>query len=359
MGGRSKQLTLVLVLLMIISVPSFGQFEEPCGPCDIPCSRSEDQYFNIRLKGGRQDPPQRFVSIIRDSTVIAGESVQAFRLFWRDSSGCNDTVVQASHVDALVMGVTLGKVPPLYVPVLPVREYQLTQEPHVKASWFEIGPFVAYAGEDKSEARPEQIGIPTVYYGADFMVNPFGDMLGEHLSLGLGAGALFEGGRLRIPAVGQLRYTFTSTERKTGIRYDPSPCQFDCLNGEGEPVRVDSAYVKRPGPDSVDPTVVLLRENLAFRDTTAPYLFLEGGWIFDGGFEGSGADPSVNPDEYAQYLLGAGGGYPILPFLHVQLAYRYMRLNVRTPCENCNELFQVNTNLVHSALLRVVYHIDW
>ena len=349
----------VVLLIALHVVDAKAQFDEPCGPCGIPCGRTQDEYFTIRLKGGRPDPSTRFQSISRDSTVIAGETVQAYRLYWRDASGCKDTVIQAAHVEALVMGITLGKVPPLYVPVLPVREYQSITEPDARTSWAEIGPFLGYAGSDDSEERPEKIGINTFYFGADVMVAPFGSLLGDQLSLAVGAGILSEGGRLRVPAVGQLRFTFTSTDVKTSVRYDPSACQFQCAGESADTIKVDSAFQLRPGPDSVDPTVVLLREQIAERNDRAPYLFAEGGWIFDTGFEGSGAEPSVNPDDYAQFLLGGGGGFPILPWLHVQLAYRFMRLNVRTPCENCNELYQVNTNIVHSALLRVVYHIDW
>jgi hypothetical protein len=349
----------ILVLLFAGRLPVTAQFEEDCGPCGIPCGRLQDEYFSVRLKGGRTDPGRRFTGMVRDSTVIAGESVQAYRLFWRDADGCKDTVVQATHVDALVMGATLGKVPPMYVAVLPVREYQLRRDPTVKASWFEVGPYVGYAGSDESTESPQKIGINTLYFGADVMVSPFGTMLGEKLTLGLGAGLLSEGGRLRVPGVAQLRYTFTSTEVRTAIRYDPGPCQFQCQNDSAIVATVPAGFEPRPGPDSVDPSVVLLRERIAYRDTTAPYLFVEGGWIFDTGFEGSGAEPSVNPEDHAQYLLGGGGGLPILPFLHVQLAYRFMRLNLRTPCENCNDVYQVNTNLVHSVLLRVVYHMDW
>ena len=347
------------MLLLLAGTDAVLAQYDTCSPCPIPCARTQDDFFSLRLKGGRTDPPHRFIGITRDTTVVAGESVQGYRLFWVDDSGCRDTVVQAAHAEALVMGITLGKVPPMYVPVLPVREYAMVKEPTANYSWAEIGAFLAYAGSDESEERPEQIGIDNLYFGADVMVAPFGDLLGEHLSLGLGVGITSEGGRLRVPALAQLRYTFTSTSIKTAVRYEPDHCQFMCPGETADSVVVPDGYEQRPGPDSVDPSVVLLRERIAERDAFAPYLFLEGGWIFDTGFEGSGADPSENPEDYAQYLGGIGGGLPITDAIHVQLAYRFMRLNLRTPCENCPDLWQVNTNLVHSALLRVAYHIGW
>lgn len=330
-----------------------------CTPCAIPCARGADGYFTVRLKGGRQDPSQLFTSIRRDTLQLAGETVQAVRLFWSDSGNCRDTLIQANHVEALVMGLTLGKVPPLYVPVLPVREFVLMSEPKLRTSWAEIGGFAAYGGSDKSEERPEQIGFNSVYLGGDVVVAPFGSMLGDHLSLGLGAGLTFEGGRMRIPALGQLRWTFTSSEVRTGVRFEPDACTFSCVGVATDTAAVPDGYVQRPGPDSVDRAALLLRERVIVRNTFAPYVFVEGGLIFNGPFEGSGARPSENPENYGQYLFGLGAGIPIVGNLHAQLAYRYMRLNLRTPCENCPNLFLLNTNVVHSVLLRIAYHIGW
>ena len=50
---------------------------------------------------------------------------------------------------------------------------------------------------------------------------------------------------------------------------------------------------------------------------------------------------------------------PVIGNLHAQLAYRFQRLNLRTPCENCSDLFVLNTNVVHSVVLRVAYHLGW
>jgi len=325
----------------------------------IPCGRPQDNSFNVRLKGGRTDPGRQFVSIVRDTTYIAGELVQGCRVTYIENGKRKDTVVQTQHHDALVMGITLGKVPPLHVAVLPVREYQLDREPVVKTSFAEVSAFLGYAGDDESTESPEQIGINTFYYGGSILVAPFGQLLGDKLSLGIGASALMEGGRLRIPAYGHLRYTFTSTRIENSVQFVPSQCQFACAGQPVDTIQIDTAFKQRPGPDSVDPSAALIMKRIAVRDTLAPYVYLEGGLIFNGSFEGAGSEPSINPDEYGQYMAGAGVGIPIIPILHASLGYRFMRLNVRTPCENCDAVFQVNTNVVHSIMLRIALHFGW
>ncbi len=347
------------IIVFIIGQPFAMAQADSCLPCKIPCARPQDKSFSVRLTGGRTDPNRQFMSVVRDTTVVASETVQSVRLFFLDDGVCRDTSIQIDHIDAFVMGVTLGKVPPLYVPVKPVREYMKSTDPKADLNYFEVSGFLAYAGKDESTESPQQIGINYVYYGAGVLIAPFGSLLGDKISLGLGASGLFEGGRLRIPALGQLRYTFASTRVENSVRYIPSNCQFQCESSAVESVKLDSSYQKRPGPDEVDSSAVMVMERVAVRDSLAPFLYAEGGIIFDGGFEGSGSEPSVNPEDYSQYLLGAGAGIPIIPALNVSLGYRMMRLNLRTPCENCENIFQVNTNIVHSVLLRVALHLDW
>ena len=348
----------MIVLALLLALQQDIQ-QDTCAPCPIPCARSTDQAFTVRMTGGRLDPPQSFTSIQRDTLHIAGETVQAIRLFWHVDGECRDTLVQAHHVDALVMGRTLGKVPPLHVPILPVREYVRLEEPRTNSNWAELGVFAGYGGPDNSEERPTQIGFNSVYGGADAVVAPFGNLLGDHLSLGVGAGLTFEGGRMRIPVLGQLRWTFSSTETVTSVRFEPNACTFSCPGGVTDTVEVPAGYVQRSGADSVDRSAALFRERVIVADDFAPYVFAEGGLVFNGPFEGAGARPSENPDDYGQYVLGVGAGMPVIGNLHAQLAYRFQRLNLRTPCENCSDLFVLNTNVVHSVVLRVAYHLGW
>ena len=109
-----------------------------------------------------------------------------------------------------------------------------------------------------------------------------------------------------------------------------------------------------------DSTVYLVREKKMVSDGFRPFLFVEGGIILSAGFDGAGRNPSLNPDEYGEYFLGGGAGLPIADFLTISLAYRYLRLNLRTPCPTCppeltgnpDNFFIQNTNRAHSVLLK-------
>ena len=284
------------------------------------------------------------------------ELVQAYRLNYTANGKCKDTLVVAAYAESLVMGLTLGKTPPLYVPVRPVAEYVVTSEPHVPASFVEVGGLIAYGGADESVAP--QIGFGGVYFGGEALVAPFGTMLGQNLALALGGGVMIEGGRLRFPALGHLRYTFASTKIRQSARYIPDACQFSC-EPSADTIAAPEGAIRRPGPDSVDTKSILVHEKVVEPSEHAPYVFVEGGILFNSSFEGAGPDPSINPDDYGQWLAGGGLGIPVFPWLHAQLAYRFARLNLRTPCVNCVNVFQVNTNEVHAILLRVALHWGW
>lgn len=354
------------ILLLLVCAVFAKANTDTCTSCGIPCARPEDRTFTVRLSGDRKDPSMVFTHLSRTTATIAGQVLQAYRLGYTDTERkCRDTVILANDMGSLVMGVTLGKVPPLHVPIRPVSAYRLTSIIADPTSFAEIGAFAAYTGSDDSRANSQPIGINSLYYGADIVVAPFGDLLGYNVSLGLGVGATNEAARLRIPVLAQLRFSFSGTSTIVESKYIPDSCTFECSGRKISTPVIDSgitgegSYERLPGPDSVDSTTILLLSHRIVRDASAPYVFLEGGPIFDGGFEGAGAEPSENPSDWGQYLLGGGAGLPVVGGLHVQLAYRYMRLNLRTPCEQCNEVFQVNTNVVHSILLRALYHIGW
>ena len=354
------------IVLMLLCAVNAQANTDTCASCGIPCARPDDKSFTVRLSGDRKDPSMVFTHLSRTTATIAGQMVQGYRLGYTDTEGkCRDTVVLASDMGSLVMGITLGKVPPLYVPVKPVSAYRFTSIIADPTSFAEVGAYAAYAGSDDSKTNSRQIGINSLYYGADILVAPFGDLLGDNISLGLGVGTTIEATRLRIPVLAQLRYSFSGTSTIVETKYIPDSCTFEC-SGRNIPAPIidssksgEGSYEQLPGPASVDSTTILLLKHRIVRDASAPYVFFEGGPIFDGGFEGAGAEPSENPEDWGQYLLGGGAGLPLMGGLHVQVAYRYMRLNLRTPCAQCNAVFQVNTNVVHSILLRALYHIGW
>lgn len=355
-----RRLFSVLGIALTLSGGAAAQQATDCRSCAMPCLRRGEQSFTVEMQGGRPDPSQRFTGLRRDSAVVAGEHVQALRLQWLEGSVCRDTIIPTDHLAALVFGVTLGKVAPMAVPVHPVREYVRTTTPTLTTNFVEASVYAGYAGSDTS-SRPTGVGIDDLYYGAHVLVAPFGRMLGEHTTLALGAGVMRERDRLRIPVTGQLRFTFSKPQERTVTRYVPDACRFGCPDTPTDTVPAPSGadWVERPGPGVYDPSSIITRERVIDIDTLAPYLFVEGGLLFDTPFEGSGAHPSENPDDYGQFQLGGGVGLPLTSWLHASLAYRYLRLNVRTPCVDCGTVYQVNTTMAHSIMLQVALHWGW
>lgn len=346
------------VIVCLLAVGPVWATVDTCAPCVFPCKRSEQETFTIRLRGGRPDPAYAYSSVVRDTLHLGNEIFQALRFHRRVADSCSDTVIIASHVSDVVLGRTLGKVPPLYVPIHPVPEYQVTRIPDRPTSFLEIGPWVGYAGADSSVVP--RIGFNNAFGGIEALIAPFGSLLGEKLQLGIGGGALFEGGRMRIPLMAHLRYTFSTPSTQEAVAYVPGPCTFDCGRPQSAlSLPQDAERISLPGPEVVDSTAALIRTTEVVLPTFAPYLFAETAYVFNGNFEGRGREPSVNADEYGQYMMSMGVGIPVIWRIHAQLAYRYARLNLRTPCESCNELFIVNTNSVHAVMLRLVLHWGW
>lgn len=346
------------VIVSLLAVCPVWATVDTCAPCVFPCKRSEQETFTIRLRGGRPDPSHAYSSVLRDTLHLGNEIFQALRFHRRLADSCNDTLIIASHVSDVVLGRTLGKVPPLYVPIHPVPEYQVTRMPDRQTSFLEIGPWAGYAGADSSVVP--RIGFNNVFGGIEALIAPFGSLLGEKLQLGIGGGALFEGGRTRIPVMAQLRYTFSTPSTREAVTYVPGPCTFDC-GRQQIPLLLpqDAERIPLPGPDVVDSTAALIRTTEVVMPTIAPYLFAEGGYVFNGNFEGRGPEPSVNAEDYGQYMISVGVGIPVIWRIHAQMAYRYSRLNLRTPCESCSDLFVVNTNSVHAVMVRFVLHWGW
>lgn len=345
----------MFALLLLCSSSVRATPRDTCGACVVPCATQGDGSFTVRLTGGRTDPPHVFTHVIRDTARIGRQLRQAYRFSWLSNTGCRDTVILAEHAETIVMGLTLGKTPPLYVPIRPIAEYEVITEPRAALNFVELGGMLAYGGRDTSS---RQVGFASLYYGVEALVAPFGDLLGDRLALALGGGVFFERGRMRIPVMGHLRFSFTSTTITEQARFVPSACTFSCEQSS-DTISAPVGAVRRSGPDSVDRAAILVHERVATRDAFAPYIFAEGGPIFNGPFEGSGPRPSLNPEDYGQWFAGAGAGIGITPWLHAQLAYRYTRLNVRTPCEFCTDVFQVNTNAAHAVLLRIALHWGW
>ncbi len=268
---------------------------------------------------------------------------------------CADTTVPVRSIATFSFGsIGIGG-QTLALPVLPAWEFIRDDvSPKTPANFLEITGILGHSGKDESARK---IGISELYYGGEALVAPFGKMLGDDVALALGAGAFLENSRLRIPVMAHIRYTFLGSPHiEEHSEYVPNDCAFR-LPGQA-PLDYPSGYTELTGGER-DSTVHLLHEKKLVKESFRPFLFAEGGPIFDTGFEGSGADPSLNPDDYNEYFFGGGVGAPLFDVLTVSLGYRYMRLNLRTPCPACADKMILNTNIVHSILLKLGLRFDW
>lgn len=358
----------VLTTYVLCITVAFGQSpKQECFPCkgSLPCV----------------SPDGSFTAVLTDSTTIGncigmvrtmidgpvgGVAVQAVKFKIRTSAvACKDSVVPASRVASItVYSIGIGG-QPCAVPIRPLAEYISTEGARSSnINFVEINGLLGYGGTDTSTRA---VGFASMYFGAEVMVAPFGNLLGEKLQLAVGAGVIAEGGRLRIPALGQLRYTlFGGSSTVTTLRYVPDTCQF---NGSGRPLPSSSqgTLSMRDNYGERDSSAYVIQEDKLIYGSFRPYIYGEGGWIFNAGFAGAGATPSANSEDYAQFLLGVGMGLPITDLINVSLGYRYMRLNLRTPCPTCppdvtgqeDNFFVLNTNTVHSVLLKLGVHLPW
>ncbi len=346
-----------LVLFLIIAASEVHAAPaDSCRPCAIPCARPADTEFRVEDASGEVITKRVFVSAQRDTSVVNGRLRQSLRLTYLDGTVCRDTSIAISDIGALQLGLTLGKVPPVRVPVLPLREFERLQREDTKDSWLEIGPVLAYAGADESDTP--QIGFDNMLFGAEVLVAPFGDLLGERLSLALGATALSEAGRWRLGPMGHLRFSFSSWTTQRRSSFVPNACAFSC-DRTGDTLSPGPGFDQLYDLQRYDHRAYVAHETVNERGDFRPYLFVEGGMLFPTDFEGAGADPSINPDDYGEWFGGIGVGLPLWDVVSVSAQYRYLRLNLRTPCPDCDELYRVNTNNVHSVLLRIAYRLEW
>ncbi len=329
---------------------------DTCQTCPIPCARVGDTEFRVEDVSGEVITRRVFVSAQRDTALSNGRLRQALRLRYRDGAVCRDTSIAIADIGALQLGLTLGKVPPVRVPVLPLREYERQQREAVESSWLEVGPMVAYAGADESDTP--QIGFDDVFYGGEMLVAPFGNLLGEHLSLALGGSAFSEGGRWRVGPMGHLRFSFASWTSSRRSTFVPNACTFSCESA-ADTVTPGEEFEQLYDLQRYDPSAYVAHSSVNERDAFRPYLFVEGGLLYDTDFEGAGREPAVNPDDYGEWFAGLGVGVPLWEVISTSVQYRYARLNLRTPCPDCEDLYRVNTNNVHSIMLRIAYRMEW
>ncbi len=354
------RLTLVvLCALCVFSVLSTAQGNKNCRDCPPPSAcGTKDSVMKVTFRD--HTVLDDCISAIRTTIMILDRPEQAIKLTFLRKGACFDTTVAVESIESFnIVGLGLNGQPCNLV-VLPAREFVRSaappKEPH---SFLEVTGTVAYAGSDTS-AR--SIGSSTIVPGLEVDFAPFGAFLGDKLSLALQGGLMLESGRLRFPLGGQLRLSFSgATKVKTVSGYKPNPCSFNT----GSIVSPSSEdFTELPSQGERDSSSYFFLDKQLVVPTWRPFAFVEGGTFFNGGFDGAGKSPALNESDYGQYYLGGGIGTPLWSWATISLAYRYMQLNVRTPCPYCpppssEEFFVVNTAKVHSIMLKFGLRWDW
>jgi hypothetical protein len=336
------------VALILVAHVARGQ-EVPCVPCSVPCRTSlADTVFDIRTSDG--GILQNFRSVQRTIiTDFEGNKRQALHLFAYRDGKCIDTIVSAQAVRSVSTGGLGSMGSPLVLPVYPSRELWRTTSSVAPINFIEITPFVGYGGQDTSSRK---IGFPSVYEGLEVLAAPFGDMLGTNTVLAVGAELLMESSRIRIPAMAQLRYTFGGGQHLVdSAKYYPNSCALQCP-GASPAANPYPTYSETQGGGRKDSASFFVHEQVVAHSMLQPFVYGEAAYIFNTGFDGAGKDPSLNPEDYGQYFLGAGIGSPLFGHFTVSIGYRLMRLNLRTPCEACQNKFIVNTDVSNALLAK-------
>jgi hypothetical protein len=346
----------------------------PCAPCygKLPCTA--DTEFDVHLRDGTV--LRNYRSIVRD--LLPDRKTQAVHLHaWRNGH-CTDVLVPVDSVSSIVTGGLGPMSSPFVLSVYPAREFSHGGAADtVSANFVEITALGGYAGQDTSGRA---VGFKSFYEGAEALIAPFGTMLGDRMAFAFGGELLFEGGRMRIPAMGQLRYslvgnandepsdksvdyytdsaeyyndrpdsTLRSTVKTVGnVKYYENLWQFECP-GPLPPPKGGFHEINQTGRK--DSSVFLLHEKEQ-RGTFRPFVYIEGAYIFNGSFAGAGQNPSINPGDYGQYFFGGGIGTPFGGIFTASLGYRYMRLDLRTPCPTCVNQYIVNANISNSLMLK-------
>lgn len=333
---------------------------KPCRDCPLPAQCSgKDSVMKVTFRD--KVSLDNCISAVRTMIEVMGRPEQAIKLSFLRATTCFDTTVAVESVESFsVVGLGLNG-QPCTINVLPAREFVRTAEPpKVPLSFFEGCITASYAGSDKSQRA---IGSASLVPGVELLIAPFGKLFGETFALALGGGAFIENNRTRFPLMGQARITLAGSPTvEARGEYFPSPCTF---NGPPQLAPTSDGFAERPVSSERDSSVYYSLDKKLIVPDWRPFIFFEGGTILNSNFEGAGGEPSLNPDDYSQYFFGAGVGTPLFGWGTLSLAYRYMRLNVRTPCETCPpdaqnpEFYVVNTAEVNSIILKFGARITW
>lgn len=358
------RLAIAIAVLAVLAFTGLPGQESACRDCPLPGGRSDrDTIMNVRFHD-----LTTLYNVVSAQRVIArlfGQEQQGLRLQMIRNGVCVDTVVPANNVsEFMIGGLGIGG-QPLMVPVGPAREFYREQgRVSLPTSFLDITPLIGFGGSDEST---REIGFDGLYYGAELLWAPLGDALGDRLALAVGGGLTMESNRLRFPVQGHLRWTFLGgVSRRASQSFVPGPCQFGVAGLSAPIAPIGDDFIEQQGEGARDSTVYYVRQEVAVHEPFSPFLFFEGGIVIPSTFDGHGRSPSINEAEYGERMLGAGLGLPFFDFLVASVGYRYLRLNVRTPCPACpppdeqNEgFFVTNTNQAHSLLIKIGLHLPY
>jgi hypothetical protein len=303
-------------------------------------------------------PFENCTSIERKIVTKYDKPIQALDVHYERNGLCLDTTVEMEHVTSIGYGGLGLSGNPVEARVAPARELFRSHSPlRPPASFFDVTPFIGYGGKDTTARK---IGFASVYYGVEALIAPFGTLLGDNFALAFAGSILEEGGRTRFPLGGNLRWTiFGSSHATESQEFIPNSCKFGFPGEQADTVPAGYTEVPSLGraPDS---TVFYMHEQTITMSPFRAYLYAEGGTVLNSNFSGAGENPSANPDDYSQYYLGIGGGVLLGKWLTASLGYRYMRLNLRTPCAFCpGDVFIQNTDQSNSVLLKIGVNIGY
>ncbi len=298
-------------------------------------------------------------AIRRVHTGEFSEGVQGLALFTDDARGlCLTSIANAMQQDMRMLWSDLGGGGGQHeLPLLPAREFVPRRAPSTRTSMVELGVVGGWAGGDTSR---RSIGVDNTWFGAQVLVAPLGALLSRFVSLHVGGGVISEGGRLRFPLLGQLRFTLPCLANRISdtVHFMPDSC---ALHDAGtRPPQPDPAVftesTRSPRVDSTSLAIHIYRlEETRFK----AFLYVEGGMIVDGSFDGNASAEVINPgDRRDQMLFGAGGGIS-LGNVALMAGYRWMELQLATPCPTCQERRILNTNAITSLVITLAYRFPW
>jgi hypothetical protein len=344
------------------TVPAVGisavKIIDTCRKCPLPVVARGDSVINVLFTDGTFR--QNCISAKREVFQSFNGFEQGIRLTFLQSNGqCVDTVVAIGSVEQF-MTISIGGRPPYVIPIRPAREFTFVKNSSIPSSFFELTGGVGYGGKDKSI---QQIGS-AIFLNADIMISPLGSLLGDAFAIVVGGGVMSEGARTRLKAQGQLRFTLSGTRTLIdSAKYYPDPCRFEFRARPSEVskhIPPPSDYNERVLPVATDSSSYFLQTRTYNSDAIwRPYFFVTGGTFFDMNFEGGGSEPALNPQDYRQFFIDAGIGVVWNNVITINLAYRYMRLNLRTDCPTCPQYKIVNTNFVHGIHLNGGLRLEW